>query len=360
MRSTKRPLITIAAPILALGLILAACSSDDSSTETSDSSTASGSGTAGGVNISGSSTVEPISSRVAELFEEAGNSADVTVDGPGTSDGFKAFCAGETDISDASRPISAKEVAECEAGGVEFIELEIGFDGLTVITNPANDTVECLSFADLYALAGPESEGFGRLERRPGAGRPNWARAPTFPSAPLDITAPGTESGTYDSFIELALDGHRRGTSSRKARSPRSRPRSPVPTTPPRRTTTPSSQAIEGSDSSFGWVGFAFAEEAGDQVKEIAISEEPGGECIAPSAETIADGTYPLSRSLYIYVNKAKADSNSTLSDYVDFYLGDGYVAVEEVGYVPLPDSELSATKEIWSNQTIGTRDGGK
>jgi phosphate transport system substrate-binding protein len=94
-------------------------------------------------------------------------------------------------------------------------------------------------------------------------------------------------------------------------------------------------------------------------VKEIAISEEPGGECIEPTAQTIADGTYPLARSLYIYVNAAKVDSNSALAPFVDYYLGDGYVAVEEVGYVPLPPAELATTEQVWTSRTVGTRDGG-
>jgi phosphate transport system substrate-binding protein len=293
---------------------------------------------------------------VAELFETAGGTSDITVDGPGTGDGFELFCAGDTDISDASRPIDEEEIAACEAAGVEFIELEIGFDGIAVITNPANSSVECLSFADLYAIVGPESEGFG-----------NWSDAQalatelgsstTFPSAPLDITAPGTESGTYDSFIEIAL-----GDIAEERVTAGSITEDQAETTRSDYTSQSNDnailQAIEGSDSSFGWVGFAFAEEAGDQVKEISISEEPGGECIAPTAETIADGTYPLSRSLYIYVNKAAADENAALSEYVDFYLGDGYVAVEEVGYVPLPADQLATTKEVWDNQTVGTSAG--
>jgi len=355
LRSHPR-ILRLAAPIMALGLILAACSSDDETSTTTTTAAAGGVGAEGSIVISGSSTVEPISSRVAELFEAAGGTSDITVDGPGTGDGFELFCAGETDISDASRAIDEEEVAACQAAGVEFIELKIGFDGLTVITNPANTAVECLSFPDLYALAGPESEGFG-----------NWSDAQTlatqlgsnttFPSAPLDITAPGTESGTYDSFIELALAdiAEERVTAGAITEDQAESTRTDYTS---QANDNAILQAIEGSDSSFGWVGFAFAEEAGDAVKEIPISEEPGGECIAPSAETIADGTYPLSRPLFIYVNKAKADENAALSEFVDFYLGDGYAAVEEVGYVPLPADELAATQQVWDNQTTGTREG--
>ena len=357
MRSDKRRTLKVAAPIMALGLLLAACSDDDTATTDTTVGSAGDGGASGSINISGSSTVEPISSRVAELFEEAGNSTEVTVDGPGTGDGFELFCDGETDISDASRPISAEEVATCTANQIEFIELKVGIDGMAVLTSPSNTAVECLSFADLYALAGPESEGFG-----------NWSDAQslatelgsttTFPDESFVMTAPGTESGTYDSFIEIALEGiaEERVDAGAITEDQAGTTRSDY--------TSQSNdnailQGIEGSPSSFGWVGFAFAQEAGDQVKAIAISEEPGGECIEPTTETIADGTYPLSRSLYIYVNTATIDSNAAISPYIDFYLGDGYVAVEEVGYIPLPSDQLAETEQVWTSKTVGTRDGG-
>ena len=120
-----------------------------------------GGGSSGTVDISGSSTVAPISTRVAELWEESGSSAVVNVDGPGTGDGFALFCEGETDISDASRPIKEEEAATCEENGIEYIELKVAFDGISVLTNPANESVSCLSFPDMYALVGPESQGFG-------------------------------------------------------------------------------------------------------------------------------------------------------------------------------------------------------
>jgi phosphate transport system substrate-binding protein len=343
-----RPTLKFAAPVVALGLLFAGCSSDDTS----------GGETSGSINISGSSTVEPISSRVAELFDQAGNTAEITVDGPGTGDGFEVFCAGETDVSDASRPISAEEVADCAANNIEFIELKIGFDGIAVITNPANTSVQCLSFADLYALVGPESEGFGDWSDAQALAT-ELGSSTTLPSGALDITAPGTESGTYDSFIEIALAdiAEERVAAGKISEDQAEITRSDYTS---QANDNAILQAIEGSDTSFGWVGFAFAEEAGDQVKELSIAEAPGGECVAPTAETIADGSYPLSRSLYIYVNKANAENNSALADYVDFYLGDGYVAVGEVGYVPLPESELSATEAVWTARTVGTRDGGE
>ena len=119
-------------------------------------------------------------------------------------------------------------------------------------------------------------------------------------------------------------------------------------------------QGIEGSDSSFGWVGFAFAEEAGDGVKELAVSEEPGGDCIEPTTETIADGSYPISRPLFIYVNAAAADDNQAVADYVDYYLSsEGIAAVTEVGYVELPADQLEETRTTWTDRTTGSAEAG-
>jgi phosphate transport system substrate-binding protein len=148
---------TILAGAVSLLLLAAACGGDDSSTT---NSAAGDTTVSGSVVVSGSSTVEPISSLVAELFRENNPDVTITVDGPGTGDGFVLFCQGKTDISDASRPIADDEVAACKKGGIDYVELEIGLDGITVMTNPANDTVSCLNLGDLYALIGPEAEGF--------------------------------------------------------------------------------------------------------------------------------------------------------------------------------------------------------
>jgi phosphate transport system substrate-binding protein len=360
----KKPFLWLSL-LLAFGLLAAACGSDDDTSSDATTTTGADGSTGasdcpdaeGDVIVSGSSTVQPISARVGELLEDCGSGILATVDGPGTGDGFQLFCAGETEISDASRPIKAEEAASCEESSIDFVELKIGIDGIVVMTSPDND-IECLSFADLYALIGPESEGFD-----------NWSDAQdlatelgsttTFPDAPLDITAPGEESGTYDSFIELAFSD-----------IAEARVESGAITEEQAGTTRKdySSQAddnailagIEGSEAGLGWVGFAFAEEAGDEVTEIPISAEPGGECVAPSTDTIADGTYPLARDLYIYVNSKLADENEALSQYVDFYLSDeGIASVAEVGYVELSPEELEATRSVWESRETGTRDGG-
>src|SRR5690606_32782381 len=131
---------------------------------------------------------------------------NTTVDGPGTGDGFALFCDGEIDIADASRPIKDEEVAVCEENGIEYVELKVAYDGMSVMTNPNNDAVDCLSFADLYALTGPESEGFETWADGQ-AIADELGSTTELPDAPLDLTGPGTESGTYDSFVEIALEG---------------------------------------------------------------------------------------------------------------------------------------------------------
>lgn len=356
MNSTTRRWLKMLALPLAAVLVLGACSTDESDSGESED-TGSGDAATGTVNVSGSSTVAPISTRVAELWADSGSEATVNVDGPGTGDGFVLFCDGETDISDASRAISEEEIATCDENGVEFIELKVAIDGLSVLTNPANESIECLSFADMYALVGPESQGFS-----------SWADAQElatelgsdteFPDAPLDVTAPGEESGTYDSFVELVIE-----------EAGAARVEEGVLTEDEVAMTRPDYQSssddniiiqgIEGSDSSFGWVGFAFAEEAGDGVKELAVSAEPNGECVAPTAETIADGSYPISRPLFIYVSASAAEENTAVAEYVDYYLSDeGIAAAAEVGYVELTPEELETTRTTWEDRTTGTTEG--
>ena len=340
--------------LLPLLLLAAACGDGENDSGSGTSEDGGGESVSGEVDVTGSSTVEPISTAVAELFQEENGDVTVNVDGPGTGDGFEQFCNGDADVTDASRAIEQEEADACQQNGVEYIELKVGFDGLSVLTNPANEDVTCLTFADLSALVGPESEGVG-----------NWSDAQALatelgsttelPDASLDITAPGEESGTYDSFIELALGDI---AEERVAAGAISEDQA--------ETTRPDYQAsaddnvivegIEGSDTSLGWVGFAFAENAGDQVKEIEV--DGGDGCVAPSADAIADGSYPLSRPLFIYVNKAEAEDNAAVAAYVDFYLSEeGITSVEEVGYVALPDDQLSDTTTAWEDRTPGTRE---
>ena len=331
--------LAVVAAALSLSLLAAACGGGDGG-GTGDTGSEDLTGT---ITISGSSTVQPISSLVAELFnQDVAPNVSISVDGPGTGDGFVLFCSGETDIQDASRPIEQEEMDACAQAGVEYVELEVAFDGITVMTNPAN-SVECLNLGDLYALFGPESQGFA-----------SWSDANQlatevggtgdFPDGPLEITAPGQESGTYDAFIELAGfedTALGRGVPEDQA-------------TTLRKDYQPSPDdnviisAMEGSPSALGFVGFAYAQEADDQVKELQV--DGGNGCVAPSVDTIADGSYPLSRSLYIYVNTAKLAENTSVKAFVDYYLSDNglVTGVTESGYVRLPADRVDATRAAW------------
>jgi len=317
-----------AGAFLPLALIAAACGK----------SSAANGGLSGKVVVSGSSTVQPISSLVAEEFSTKNPNVSISVDGPGTGDGFALFCQGQTDISDASRPIKDEEKAACDKAGIRFKELKIGLDGITVMTNPKNTAVSCLTKEDLYALVGPESTGFSSwadanaLDKALGG-------AGSFPDVPLDITAPGEESGTYDAFIELAL---------KDLAADRGQPEDQ--TRPDYQSSGNDNviiQGIEGSDTSFGWVGFAYAEQNASGVKILQI--DGGSGCVAPDRATIADNSYPLSRALYIYVNTAKAKSSTAVKAYVDYYLGNVKQWVDQAGYVSLPDDQIQSTKQAWS-----------
>ena len=348
---SKKYRTAFTAAVIVPGLMLGACSKKDD--EAVSSTTEGGAAAvAGSITISGSSTVEPITALVAETFMADTDSVEISVDGPGTGDGFKLFCEGETDISNASRPIKAEEAEACEAAGVEFIELKVAIDGLSVIA-PESNTLECLSFADLYALIGPESEGFS-----------NWTDAQalatelgsdtTFPDQNLVITAPGTESGTYDSFVELVIEkaGEARIEAGKITEDEVAAARADYSASPD------DNAIIEGvatDPGGLGWVGFAFADQA-DGVRLMPIAAEAGGDCVEPTAETIQDGSYPIARDLFIYVNKAKAEENASLSGFVDFYLDglDGFV--EEADYVPLKDGADTVT--VWADRMVGTREG--
>lgn len=343
--------------LFAFTMVAAACGSDsdtttgDSSTTTgegsstseaasgSGSSAASGEELSGEVVVTGSSTVEPISVAVAEDFAGIQPDVNISVSGPGTGDGFKEFCAGGADISDASRKIKDEEAAACKDAGVEYVELKVGIDGIAVVTSEKNEAVSCLSFPDLYALLGPESVGFKK-----------WSDANSlattvsgkggFPDADLVISAPGTESGTYDSFVELALTK----IAEAQGQEPGARP--DYSSAADDNVIT---QTVSSNDTSLGWVGFAYADQASG-IKMLPVSKDAAGTCVEPTAETIAAGEYPLARDLYIYVSKASIADNPAAVAYVEHYMDYGLTtAVAEVDYVQLDDAAVKATQDAWA-----------
>jgi len=330
MISSKRMFAIL---VVVLALVAAACGGDD---DTSDGGSGGDSST---LTISGSSTVEPISARVGEAFNAANPAVGVTVEGPGTGDGFKRFCAGETEVSDASRPIKDSEAENCSEAGINYVELKVAFDGLTVMTAPENDAVSCLDFADLYALIGPESEGFNNWSDASALGAELGATHSPYPDAPLVITAPGEESGTYDTFVEFVIEdpAEERGQDTAARADYQASANDNVIV-----------ENVSGNATSLGWVGYSFFVENSDTLKAIDI--DGGDGCVSPSDASIADGSYPLARALYIYVNTDKAAENQSLADFIDYYLSDeGLASVAAAGYVDLPANEIQATRDAWN-----------
>ena len=357
-RTWWRSLLGVGAVLM---LVLAACQSNtgseseepEASTPAEESTPAESEGdgaggAAGEIFVSGSSTVEPITNAVAEAFAADNADFQYTVEGPGTGDGFALFCNGETDISDASRAISDEEIALCEEAGVEYVELLIAYDGLSVITSADNADVTCLSFLDLYALLGPESEGFANwsdandlaAELEAELGDEFGAINAPYPEASLDVTAPGEESGTYDSFVDIVFGdiAEARGADAVARIDYTASANDNVIV-----------EGIAGSASSLGWVGLAFASEA----EGITSIEIDGGDgCVAPSDETVADESYPISRPLFIYPSLAAVDENPAVAPFVEFYVSpEGLALAGEVGYVALTDEQGQAAVDAWEGR---------
>ncbi len=350
MNLTRGGRVPAIAVVTLTALMLVACSSNPDASDNPDGGgdgQSAGEGLSGEIVVSGSSTVEPITSIAIEDFTANNPDVEGSVDGPGTGDGFALFCAGEIDIADASRPISDEEIALCEEAGITYVELQIGIDGISVITSPENDAVSCLSFADLYALTGPESQGFDNwtdadaLAQEIGSGDFGEIHAPFPANAPLTVAAPGEESGTYDTYVEFVIADLAEERGADEA------------TRPDYQTAADDNVIIEniaGSPTTLGWVGFAFADESSDSVSSLEV--DGGDGCVAPTPETIASGEYPMSRPLFIYVNAAEADGRPEVSAFVDFFLSDeGIAAVTEADYVALDEAALEETRAAWTDR---------
>lgn len=265
----------------------------------------------GTIEIDGSSTVFPVTQAVAEEFRAAGNSGvQVVVGVSGTGGGFKRFVTGETDISNASRPIKDSEAEEAASNGIEFLELSVALDGLSVVVNHDNDWVECLTTDELNMMWAP------------GSTVNNWNQVrSSFPDKPLHLYGPGTDSGTFDYFTE-EINGKSGATR---------------PDYTPSEDDNVLISGISGDNNALGYFGFAYYIENTDKLKPVAI--DGGSGCVSPTPETINNGTYaPLSRPLSIYVNKASL-AKPEVKAFVEFYMNNGAELAAEVGYVALQDS---------------------
>jgi phosphate transport system substrate-binding protein len=303
------------ATLAALTLGVVACGQPTTTTEgAAESQTAESpaSDLSGDILIDGSSTVFPVSEAMAEEFMAANPNVKITVGTSGTGGGFEKFCGGETAISNASRPIKEEEIAKCQAAGIEYIELPVATDALTVVVNPENDWATCLTVDELKKVWEPAAQ--GQVS--------NWNQVrPDFPDAPLVLYGPGTDSGTFDYFTGEVVgeEGASRGdyTASEDDNV--------------------LVQGVEGDQNALGYFGYAYYAENQDKLKAVEI--DGGSGCVAPNEEDVLNGTYtPLSRSLFIYVSK-QALAKPEVKAFVDFYLDPANKSfVQETGYIPLPD----------------------
>ena len=314
------PLALLAAAMMMTMVVASACGGDSTaqtqpaaSAQTSDASEqtspagGAAAGLSGEIEIDGSSTVAPITEAVAEEFRKVAPDVQVNVGISGSGGGFKRFVAGETDISDASRVIRDSEAQTAAENGIEYHEFLVGVDGLSVLVNPQNDFVECLTIDQLNAIWRPESA------------VDSWDDVdPSWPDRPLRLYGPGTDSGTFDYFTEEVMG---------EAKLSR-----------PDYTASEDDnvlvQGISGDRNALGYFGYAYYQENADKLKLVSV--DSGGGCVSPSVETIASGEYsPLSRPLFIYVSKRSLE-RAEVSAFVEFYMRNGSALTEEVGYVPL------------------------
>jgi phosphate transport system substrate-binding protein len=328
----------LVASLVVLSMAISACG-DNQATNNSNpaangnatpaANTAAGSNLSGKVTVDGSSTVFPISEAMAEEFQKANPGVQVTVGNSGTGGGFKKFCNNETDISNASRPIKPEEVELCKKNNVEYIELPVAFDGLSVVVNPKNNFVKCLTVAELKKMWEPAAQ--GKVT--------SWRQIrPDFPDQRLGLYGAGTDSGTYDFFTKaiVGAEGKSRGdyTASEDDNT--------------------LVQGVSSDTNSLGFFGLAYYENNKEKLKLVAIDNGKG--CVLPSAETVADGTYqPLSRPEFIYVKKSAA-TRPEVKAFVDFHLAEAnQKLVKEVGYIPLPQDILSEVQARFKNGKVGS-----
>lgn len=337
--------------MLTVFALLHACGSDDGSSDGGTGTAAApadGTSISGSIDITGSSTVEPVTNLLAEAFSEQHPDVAFSVAGPGSGDGHKAASTGEVPIWNSSRQITDEEAADINAAGIEFIELRVAIDGISVITAAGNDAIDCLNFEDLYSLVGIESTGFDSWADANSLNAELGGNGP-FGDDALEIFAPGEESGTFDSFIEIALENvwEHRVTEGHADENFAVRPDYNASAND-----NVIIDGIAGNQHSLGWAGFAFADENRDKVKLVEV--DGGDGCVAPTPETIASAEFPISRFLYTYIDAAQA-AEGAIKAFVDFMLSDvGQTYVVDAGYVNLSPADLEQSRNNWNNVTTG------
>jgi phosphate transport system substrate-binding protein len=288
------------------------------------------------VKIDGSSTVYPISEAVAEEFQKAKKGKiKVTVGISGTGGGFKKFCRGETDISDASRPITAKEMKACAEAGIKYVELPVAFDALTVVINPKNTWIKEFKVEDLKKMWEPGAQ--GKITK--------WNQVnPAWPDAPLKLFGAGSDSGTFDYFTD-AINGKEKASRGDYTAS---------------EDDNVLVQGVSRDVNAIGYFGLAYYVENKDKLKAVPIVNKGTTKAVSPGIDTVMDGTYqPLARPIFIYVSD-KAMARPEVKEFVEYYLTHGAKLSKEVGYVPLGKQHYQLAMKNFKSQKLGTGFGGK
>ena len=287
------------------------------------------------IKIDGSSTVYPITEAVAEEFQKAKKSAiKVTVGISGTGGGFKKFCRNELDIADASRPITQSEMADCKAAGIDYIEMPVAFDALTIVINPKNTFLKEATIAEMKVLWEPAAQ--GKITK--------WNQVnPAWPDAPIKLFGPGADSGTFEYFTEAMVG---KAKSSRGDYTASEDDNVLV-------------QGISRDVNAIGYFGFAYYAENTAKLKALPVVSPKTGKAVEPSPANVENGTYqPLSRPIFIYV-KAKSLEKPEVKEFIEFYMKNGAALTTEVKYVPLPAVAYTGNVEHMNKRKLGTVFGG-
>jgi len=282
------------------------------------------------VRIDGSSTVYPVTEAVSEEFQRE-QKVRVTVGISGTGGGFKKFCRGEIDLTGASRPILEKEMQACQEAGIQYIELPVAYDALTVVMNPKNDFIKSMTVAELKTLWGPEAQ--QKIN--------TWNQVnPAWPDREIKLFGAGADSGTFDYFTEAIIG---KAKSSRGDYTASEDDNVLV-------------QGVSQDVGAVGYFGYAYYEENQDKLKAVPIAASEGAAPVSPSPQTVMDGSYqPLSRPVFIYINAESAKNKPEVKAFVDYYLANAPELVAEVKYIPLPADDYAAVTEHWQSGKTGT-----
>jgi len=310
--------------LLLLALVFSACGgSGGGGGQNADAQNASGGGSSQ-IAVQGSSTVLPISQAAAEGFNRQNPDVQITVSGGGTGDGFEAFCAGDSDIADASRPIEDDEVQNCQENGIDFVELPVALDALSVVVNPRNDFATNITLEQLRTLWEPGADGQVTT----------WNQVnPEWPEQQINLYGPGTESGTFDYFTQRVNGEEGESRTDYQASEDDN----------------VLVQGVSGDPNALGYFGFSYFEQNQQRLKALTVDG------VAPSSETAQSGEYPLSRPLFIYVSTQALEGDPALEEFVNFYLENLDGLVGQAQYVPLAPAAQQEARERLQNRTTGT-----